>query len=127
MSRHYPLAVNAATALALSELAAGLDHQTLHALTNALRRDQVKLVLIAQRTQVAQEASTCLSILNLYRACRAIEGIERVRQALAPLLDEPERAVFDEVVRANLAALLDRQEFTSQAVLTWFYQKGESA
>lgn len=125
MSRRYPIAVNAATML--SEFVSGLDRRTLNALVHAVRRDQARIMFIARRTQAAQDATICLGILTLYRAGQAIEGMERIRQALAPLLDEPEQAVLDDLVRANLAALLDLQARAQQEICAWFYGKGERA
>jgi hypothetical protein len=127
MSRRYPLAVTAATALALPAFAEGLDRNPLTVLMQAVQHDQAQLVLVAQPMQWAQDAITYLSLLRLYRACRAIETIAWLRQALTPLLDDAGLAVFDEHVWAQLSACLDRQALVNQEVVTWFYQKGELA
>jgi hypothetical protein len=122
MSRSYPLAVNAATAL--SDVVSGLDRNTRQTLVDAVKRDQARLARIAQRTQQAQALSSFLCVLCLYRAWQTIEVTDQLRQTLVPQLDEAALSIFDELVHAYLAALLERQAVTNHAVVAWCYQKG---
>jgi hypothetical protein len=124
MSRCYPLALNAVTAL--SDVVSGLEGATRQALVDALKRDQAKLALIAQWAQQAQVLRMFLSLLCLCQACRTMEATERLRHTLVPLLDKAALAFFDEVVQAHLSTLLDQQAWATQAVVAWFYiQKGD--